>query len=170
MAGVPTGRSAWLAAAFAAYAAFVSATILGFLPALPGVAAVLLLLAVIPFLIGALTGRAWAVPAVFMLVAATALLPDRTVVETVANSTTYTTYDTSLAPTLMFAMVSSVAALAGVAAAQPLRVGTNPVVLRLVDSWVGRVALIVIAGALGGAPLLAAVVAGLWLRALQTRR
>jgi hypothetical protein len=170
VAGVPTNRSAWLATAFASYAAFVFAAVIGLLPDLPGVVTVVMLLGVMPFLIGALVGRAWAALAVFVLVAGTALLPDRTVVETTANSATYTIYDTSLAPTLMFAMVSSVAALAGVAAGEPLRVARNPVLLGLVDSWIGRLVLMVVAYALGGAPLLAAIVAGLLLRTLQARR
>jgi hypothetical protein len=80
-------------------------------------------------------------------------LPDRTVVESSGNTTTFTTYATSLSFTLLVGAASAAAAFGGFAFRQPGQAGTNAILLRAVDTWPGRGSLVALASILGGLPL-----------------
>lgn len=81
----------------------------------------MIVLFALPFALGAAVGRLWIVTAVFGVVVATALLPDRTVVETTANSTTFATNSTDLAPTMFFALIAAMVAYMGASIGYRLR-------------------------------------------------
>jgi hypothetical protein len=97
--------------ALAAYAAIAVMVVLGVAPfnAVPGMVTLLAL----PFVLGVLIGRPWVAFAIFWVILATTLLPDRTVVESTANSTTYTVHASSLGPMSFFALVAAIAAYMG---------------------------------------------------------
>jgi hypothetical protein len=107
----------------AAYAALVFVTDLGLMPDVLGGGPALVTLLAFPVMLGILVGRPWVAVAVFAIVLATALLPDRTVVENTANSTTYTIYSNTLVPNVLFALVAAVAAYMGTT----LRIRREPV-------------------------------------------
>jgi hypothetical protein len=103
-----------------AYSALTCLSALGYVDAAtPHVSSAITLtfvLLLLPFALGAAVGSGWIIAFVFSAVVATALLPDRTVIHTSANAIASTTYDTSFGPVLiMFALVATVAAYAGLA-------------------------------------------------------
>jgi hypothetical protein len=85
-------------------------------PHVSGGITVTFVLLLLPFALGAALASRWIVAFVFGAVVATAFLPDRTVVHTSAHAIVSTTYDTSFAPTLIFALVAATAAYAGLLA------------------------------------------------------
>jgi hypothetical protein len=120
-----------------------------------------------------MVGRGWIGAFVFTAVVATALLPERTVVHSSAHNIVSTTYDTSLAPMVMFSLVAATCAYAGVLirrpAVPPSSISFDRAIEALADSALGRTVLAV--GALVASwPGVIAVAVGLTLRALATRR
>jgi hypothetical protein len=101
--------------AFAALSCLNALGYIGATPHVSGAITVTVLLLLLPFALGAAVGRRWIVAFVFSAVAATALLPDRTVVHNNAHVFASTTYDTSFGPMVMFALMAAIAAGAGLA-------------------------------------------------------
>jgi hypothetical protein len=102
-----------LVVGLAGYALLAVVAALGFGPGVLGGGFSMLVLLVVPFVAGALSGRPWVAFAIFCIVLATALLPDRTVVETHGNSTTFTTNETSWVVTFPFALAAGICAYMG---------------------------------------------------------
>jgi hypothetical protein len=116
MAGVLRSRPLPVVAVFALYAAMAVACAWGVGPG-SGWSSVAVLTAC-PFVLGLAIARGWVAAVVFVLVAATALLPDRAVVHTTANSSTTVINSTPLEPMLVLAVLAATAAFAGVRAAR----------------------------------------------------
>jgi hypothetical protein len=157
----------------AAFAALTTLSALGYVdavaPHVSGAITLTLLLLLVPFALGAAVGRGWIVLFMFLTVLATALLPDRTVVHASANAVSYTTYDTSLVPTLPFALVAATAAYAGVIARRPVGPALLARVGKLTDTAVGQTLLLITGGLLLGWPGVIAVGVALLLLAAARR-
>jgi hypothetical protein len=100
-------------AALTAYAVLSVAVALGWTPSVLGSGPAILDILVVPFALGAFSPHPWLPVAVFAIVLGTALLPDRTVVETSRGWITSTTYATAFAPTFGLAVVSGLCAYVG---------------------------------------------------------